>query len=135
MRAKLMIVATLRTSVCDEAGYAARILAQKLSLYRLAREIKLQPLSYNDVKAFLGRFAQADPPAMLTTHLHDHSEGNPLFMRAILDLLLQRDLVSWDQSGWRLDAGFESLRHCAPPNLLEIIEAEISALPLQTQCV
>lgn len=135
LRAKLMIVATLRTPASTEANYTAATLVQKLSLYRLAREIRLQPLEFADVETFLSRFAHAVPPPMLTTHLQARSEGNPLFMRAMLDFLVERQLVSWGENGWLLDPEFEVKSLHTPPNLVQIVEAEIRALPLQEQSV
>jgi DNA-binding winged helix-turn-helix (wHTH) protein len=135
MRTQLMVVATLRTSVSTEAGRAAGTLAQKLSLYRLAREIRLDPLGFEDVEAFLSEFARAAPPLRLARHLYDRSEGNPLFMRAMLDSLLQHKLVSWDHNGWKLEAGFETLGPRAPSTLAQVIEAEISDLPPEERLV
>jgi DNA-binding winged helix-turn-helix (wHTH) protein/tetratricopeptide (TPR) repeat protein len=135
MSAKLMIVASLRASFPALAARAAGTLAQKLALYRLAHEIKLGPLAFDDIDAFLGGFAGAAPPKALTLHLHVRSEGNPLFMRAVLDNLLQRDLVSWGEKGWRLDPEFERLAQRAPPSLAQIIEAEIHDLAPEEQSV
>ena len=135
MRAKLMIVATLRTSLSAESDRAAGTLAHKLALYRLAREVRLRTLAAEDVATFLNGFAGAPPPQELTTHLYVRSEGNPLFMQAMLDSLLKRNLVAFDPSGWRLDAGLESLGRRAPPSLAQIIEGEIHSLSLETQSV
>lgn len=134
-RTQLMIVATLRSAGPAGAGYAAGALVSKLSLYRLAREIRLPPLEFDDVEAFLDRFAGSKPPVMLTHHLYSRSEGNPLFLRAMLDQLIQRNLVSWDENGWRLDEQFEPASLRAPPDLVQLIEAEIHGLPAQTQDV
>ncbi|WP_426425571.1 AAA family ATPase [Bradyrhizobium genosp. A] len=132
-RTQLLIIATLRSPA--EAGYSASTLAQKLSLYRLAREIKLLPLELSDVEAFLSSFVHANPPAELTRHLHRRSEGNPLFMRAMLDYLVQRNLIAWDEDGWRMDGQFEAASFQVSPDLLQLIEAEIHGLAAEAQNV
>lgn len=135
LRSKLMVVATLRSSVTSDTDRSAGTLAHRLSLYRLAREIRLEPLSLGHVDTFLSALAMSEPPEILSALLHRRSEGNPLFMRAMLDVLLERNLVSWSDTGWRLCAGFEQLGSGAPPSLAQIIEAEIDELSPEERAV
>jgi DNA-binding winged helix-turn-helix (wHTH) protein len=132
-RAQLLLVATLRSPGPTGATYAAADLAHRCSLYRLAREIKLTPLQIADVGDFLTRYALAEPPAGLAAVLHARSEGNPLFMRATLDHLVQQELVSWDRNGWRLHEKFDELGSRPPPDLVQLIEADMRALPHEMQ--
>lgn len=135
LRTKLMILATLRSSVTSEANRSAGTLAHKLSLYRLACVITLKPLSLENVDAFLRSITEATPPDALSAHLHGRSEGNPLFMRAMLDALLERELVSWNEEGWQLGADFEGLERRAPPSLAQLIGAEIDTLSKEEQSI
>ncbi len=59
---------------------------------------------------FLRQFGHAEPPPLLTpVNLYSRSEGNPLFLRAMLDQLIQRNLVFWNETGWHLDKKFEAI--------------------------
>ncbi|MGX8014353.1 AAA family ATPase (plasmid) [Mesorhizobium sp. ORM8.1] len=135
LRTQLLILTSLRSPSPNEAGYAAGALAQRCSLYRLAREIKLPRLEEKDVATFLNRLAHQAAPAALTHHLFARSEGNPLFLRAMLERLLNRNLVSFDGGGWRLHAEFEPLSAQMPPDLLQFIESDINGLSLEAQNV
>ncbi|MGX8014351.1 AAA family ATPase (plasmid) [Mesorhizobium sp. ORM8.1] len=135
LRARMAIFATLRTSGTSEAGYAAEAMVQKLSLYRLAREIQLQRLAIEDVEAFVARQMHPNPPVELTRLLHQRSEGNPLFMRATLDALLQHKIANWTEDGWCLHQQFDVVSQQTPPDLVQLIEAEIQALPQDAQAV
>lgn len=135
LRTRMVILATLRLPGSSETGFTAGALVQKLSLYRLAREIRLQRLGADDIAAFVSHSVHPDPPERLTRLLHQRSEGNPLFMRAILDVLLQHQAAEATTEGWRLHDEFEAVSQAAPPDLVQIIEGEIQALPVEAQNV
>jgi len=131
---KLLIVATFRTMGDGGAGHAANMMAQRLALYGLAGLLRLDPLLREDVQDFLNTLGHA-PPDRLVDHLHERSEGNPLFMRAMLDALVQHGTVRCDDDGWHLADEFDSLAIKAPLSLTQIIEAEIGALPAGSRAV
>jgi tetratricopeptide (TPR) repeat protein len=131
----LALVATLRSPGPTDASFAAPDMVRRASLYRVARDIKLTRLDFDDVADFLHRYTHGDPPAALTQHLYERSEGNPLFLHATLEHLFERKLVSWDESGWRLDERFESISRRAPPDLLQLIEGDIRDLASGSQKV
>jgi DNA-binding winged helix-turn-helix (wHTH) protein len=135
LQAKLMVLATLRSHAASDDGPSAGAMAQKLSLYRLAREIKLVPLSLGEVEAYLGNLSGSAAPTKLSRHLHRRSEGNPLFMQAILDQLFQRKTVALTDGDWRLEGDFNPDELRAPPSLAQIIEAEIGNLSHDGQSV
>jgi DNA-binding winged helix-turn-helix (wHTH) protein/tetratricopeptide (TPR) repeat protein len=134
-RTQLLVVATLRDPAPTDAAQAAGALAQKCAVYRLAREIRLAPLGFADIQTYLDRLSSAEPPSVLTRHLYRRSEGHPLFLRATLDDLVQRNLIAWSEAGWHLDARFEPDTLRAPPDLVHLIEAEIRNLPEASQNV
>lgn len=135
LRTQLMVVASLRSPEPAAAGEAAGTLVRQCSLYRLAREIKLAPLTRDDVAAFLERVVGPAPPAALTRHLYARSEGNPLFLRAMLDQLIERNVVAVDETGWRLADQLEIEARQAPFDLMQLIEREIASLTIEAQSV
>lgn len=133
--ARLVVLSTLRLSGGQGPAGAARTLCQTLLLYRLAREIALEPLTAADVADYLGAMAGCAAPGELVGLLHSRSEGNPLFMQAVLEDFLQQGLVSLTQDGWALSAGMNELALRAPPSLARIVEGEIEKLPDAAQAV
>ena len=134
-RAKLLIVATLRTPGPTEAAYAAA-LAQRCSLYRVAREIKLAPLAVADVEAFLEGLAPAKPPAPLVSHLFKRSEWQSAVPASDLRPVgaAKPRRVRTRRIGVWTHSSNVSVR-ARPPDLKPIIEAEIRSLSPQAQDV
>jgi DNA-binding winged helix-turn-helix (wHTH) protein/tetratricopeptide (TPR) repeat protein len=133
LRSRLAVLSTMRLSGDGASAGSAQTLCQTLSLYRLAREIALKPLTAQDVKDYLAGLAGSEAPADLIWLLHSRSEGNPLFMQAVLEDFVQQGLVSLTGEGWVVSAGIGALALRAPPSLTRIIEGEIGRLPREAQ--
>lgn len=133
LHSRLAVLSTMRLSGVGASDGAAQTLCQKLSLYRLAKEIALKPLASEDVRDYLAGLAGFEAPADLIWLLHSRSEGNPLFMQAVLEDFMQQGLVSLTGEGWAVSAGIGALALRAPPSLARIIEGEIGRLPREAQ--
>jgi DNA-binding winged helix-turn-helix (wHTH) protein len=125
LRSRLMVISTLRTAGDFFSLKPARILCQSLALYHLAKEIAVQPLSEPDVLDYLAGLAGSRASSELAHHLHVKSEGNPLYMTATLDHLVQEGLAAVGSHGWIVseELGWPSRR--VPPSLARIIEADV----------
>jgi len=66
-------------------------------------------------------------PEGLAKLVHHHSEGNPLFMVAVLDHMIERGHVS-RAGGWRLRVPLKEIALGAPEKLRRMIEAQIDRL-------
>jgi len=133
LQTQLLLLTTMRTAAPNAGARAAHTLCQRLSLYRMAKEIALTPLTEHDVADHLASFG-GTPPARLTRYLHERSEGNPLFMTAVLEHLAQQGHIRHDPGGWVVVNGEEDWIY-APPNLARLIEAEIDRLEPTAQLV
>ena len=98
-----------RTGPTDVARSAQPLHALKRDLVarHLSREIVLEPLAESEIAQYLAqstapRRRRADVPEELASLLHRHTEGNPLFMIAVLEHLVERGLVERDRGAWRL---------------------------------
>jgi DNA-binding winged helix-turn-helix (wHTH) protein/tetratricopeptide (TPR) repeat protein len=125
---RLLVIATMRVGGDSLSARAARTLCQMLSLYRLAKEINLQPLREQDVDDYLSLLAGGTAPRRLATLLHERSEGNPLFISAMLDHFRARDLLISRDAGWELADDFYERARELPPSLARIIEGEFEKL-------
>jgi predicted ATPase len=134
---KLMVLATYRPRNGSSANLMESLM-QDLLMRRLCTEIVLAPLAKKAVKDLLIReLHQEELPPGLDSFVYEHSEGNPLFVIAILEhLIAQRFLIrtEMDQdSRWEQHAPFPELESGVPRQLAQMIELEIERLDPKQQ--
>jgi DNA-binding winged helix-turn-helix (wHTH) protein len=101
--AKLMLIATYRPVDAALSGHPLAILKPDLLARQFGHELEIPPLSKPEVVQYLGADASAtDVPAGLAALVHRHSEGNPLFMIAVLEHLSARGLIKRSNGNWQL---------------------------------
>jgi predicted ATPase len=131
-RTSLMVLATYRAhDVATE--FPLKALKQDLLMRRLCNEVALAPLAKEAVRKLLSReLKQQEPPPGLTSFVHQHSEGNPLFAIAILEHLIAQSFLVRDPadsvSPWKQRAPFQEMEAGVPDGLAQMIELEIDRL-------
>jgi predicted ATPase/DNA-binding winged helix-turn-helix (wHTH) protein len=130
--AKLMVVATYRAQD-GSADQPLKALKQDLLIRRLCAELVLEPLDRHAVRELLSReLGQALLPVGLDDYVFQRSEGNPLFVIALLrHLITQQYLVrekTGEGSGWKQLAPFPEVETGLPDELLQMIELEVERL-------
>ena len=148
--AKLMLLATCcpRRSVVDDAGAIEdplKRLLQDLELRRLCHEIALPPLSRKSVAALLSReLEQQNLPQGLADFVCRRSEGNPLFVIAVLEhllaegMLVRRAVPDGDgidaESGlWQQAQPWPEVEAVVPHQLARMVELEVERLTQDEQ--
>lgn len=140
-QAKLIVIATY----CPRAG-AVRLgddplkgLKDDLLMRRLCVEMPLQPLKKAAAKSLIAReLGQESLPHGLADFVYQRSEGNPLFVIAIVEhLVAQGILVHTDPNGtgqtaptelWQQRAPFPEMESGFPEQLARMVELEIERL-------
>ena len=131
---KLMLLATMRPVDSNSAGQALKAVKDELRSHQQCHEIELQPLAEAEVTEYLAPEAsQGKAPVGLAELVHRHTEGNPLFMVAALDHLIQRGLISREDGSWYLSVPLEAIDIGVPENLRQLIEAQIDRLSVEEQ--
>lgn len=140
--ARLMLVATFRPQQAT-AEHPLRELKQDLRMRRLCHELPLAPLSRTAVRdliklELLGREPDRESlPGGLAAFVHRRSEGNPLFVIAILEHLQAQQYLTRDAAGgdwrWVHDSATAEVEAGVPEGLAQMIEAEIARLTEQEQ--
>jgi len=115
-----------------------RVLKQDLSMRRQCAEIALEPLNKSAVRELLTvALAQQTVPADLDSFVHRHSEGNPLFVLALVKhLIAQRLLIQKNSENgleWILSAPVDKLEPAVPDELAQRVELEIQSLATRDQ--
>ena len=135
LQSRLLVLSTMRVSGDHVSARASRTLCQTLSLYRLGKEVALPPLTADDVGEYLRNLTGFTPPPALTALLHERSEGNPLFMAAMLDHFVQEGLVELGADGWIVTDAMAEASSMTPPSLARLIEGEVEKLDDEAQDV
>jgi DNA-binding winged helix-turn-helix (wHTH) protein/tetratricopeptide (TPR) repeat protein len=134
--ARIMLIATYRPA--DVAGPASSLdgLKRDLVARHLGREMALPPLTEAEIARYLADGqTTATVPEELASLLHRHTEGNPLFMIAVLEHLQQGGLVEREPRGWRLRRRASEIAVQVPENLRQMIGAQIDQLSVPEQHV
>ena len=132
--AKLMLLATYRPSDLEPRGHPLKALVQDLLVHRLCREIALTAFTAAEVEAYLASQSSATSlPEGLSSLLHRHSEGNPLFMVAALEHMTKRGLISRENGGWQLQVPLVQIELAVPDDLRGMIEAQLERLAAEEQ--
>jgi DNA-binding winged helix-turn-helix (wHTH) protein/tetratricopeptide (TPR) repeat protein len=127
--ARLMLVATYRPVDITLSRSPLKVLKQDLLVHHLCHEISLQRLTEADVKRFLDtRFPESSLPALLAGLIHRQSDGNPMFMAAVVDQLCEKGLISADKGRWVLGAPPERLDPGVPVTLQQMLELQLDQL-------
>ena len=126
--AKLMVIGTYRTG--DVAlSDLLKAVKQDLLVHRLCLELALEPLQEEEIAAYLAAEAgEASSLVGLAALIHRHSEGNPLFMVAALDHMIQRGFVIREAGAWKLNVPIEHIDLEVPESLRQMIELQIERL-------
>ena len=105
-------------------------LSRRLLLQKLCLEVSLAPLSEVDVTEFVAGSGDRPELRQVAQVIAGQSGGNPLFMVAILDDLVERGLITRAPSGWQLQVALERIGVEVPRTLNELIETRIQRLAL-----
>jgi DNA-binding winged helix-turn-helix (wHTH) protein/tetratricopeptide (TPR) repeat protein len=127
--AKLLLLATYRPADADVAGHPLPSVVQNLRLRRLSVELELEPLQLAAVQRFLNQSGSvSEVPSGLARSIHRQSGGNPLFMLATIDNLVERGFVRLTSDGWELNGPLDKIDHVIAKTLGQAIETQIRRL-------
>ena len=134
-RQRTLVLATFRQADVDAANLPMKRCAVDLLARGAARELALGALSEEDVGAYLeARFPGHHLPAGLAPALHARTEGLALFVRSLVDVLVERADVVRDAAGWSLARPLESLDLESAKGLRDLVRQQLEGLqPLERQ--
>jgi DNA-binding winged helix-turn-helix (wHTH) protein len=127
-RARLLVVATYRPEEAAEKAHPIHTLSRGLLLQKLCREVILAPLGSADIMEYVSGPDGGAEARQLATVIAEQSGGNPLFMVAIFDDLVERGLATRSISGWQLQVPVERIGFEVPRTLSQLIETRIQRL-------
>jgi tetratricopeptide (TPR) repeat protein len=127
--AKLLLLATFRPGDVIMSDSPLKALSNDLKLHRLSHEVALERLTESDVADYLvPAFAPARLPEGFARVIHRHSDGNPLFMTAMLDHLEQQGVLAREDGRWTLTVPLQEVDPGVPETLRQMLEMQLEHL-------
>lgn len=132
----LFVVLSCRPSDPAMREYRVMALARTLLREQRAVAIGVEPFDEAGVSAYLeSRLGGGVGDLRLSERLLHQSSGNPLFLRALVDELLEREVLVRSNAGWEIaqngEAGLEHL----PDTLRKSVQLALAALPAELRTV
>jgi DNA-binding winged helix-turn-helix (wHTH) protein/predicted ATPase len=121
--AHLLILATYRPAEASVQDHPIGEIKQILRLRGHCIELPLHYLSPDNIRGYLcARFG--DDAQDLAPAIHEHTDGHPLFMVAVLDELIRRGLLAETAGRWTTRLPFESKDLPVPDEIREMIVSQ-----------
>src|SRR5262245_259977 len=126
--ARLLILGTYRPVDALVHARPLRALLTELRQHGQCVELALDSLSDDAVTAYLGqRFRSPAWAGALARVLQQRTNGNPLFLLAVVDELVRQHVVTEGPAGWDLQDGVETILTIVPAHLQALIEHQLAA--------
>jgi predicted ATPase len=95
---------------------------------RVAASVSLEGLDADTTRELAARLLDTDElPADLIERIPDSTEGNPLFIRELVQMLVDDGVLARDGDRWRLTIDADAIE--VPPTVLSLLASRVERLP------
>jgi len=130
--ARLLVLVTYRATDAVLRQHPVADLVPRLLARRRCTQLTPEFLSADAVGEYMARrFQQTAPAPELVRRLHQRTDGNPLFMVALVDHMVREGLLTEHGESADLQAAL----HAVPPNLRYLVDAQLAALSTEDRAV
>jgi predicted ATPase/DNA-binding winged helix-turn-helix (wHTH) protein len=127
--ARLLVLGTYRPIDAVVRDHPIRTLSQELRIHGQCAELALEYLSRAGVAAYLARcFTPAALPERLAQSLYHRTNGNPLFLVAMVESLVHQGILRRGVGGWELAGDFSVEQMRVPEGLRQLIMQQFERL-------
>lgn len=132
--ARLLILGSYRPEEGLGEGHPLRALTQALRSHTLCQHLALHTLSEAAVAEYVDRrFPASALPELFPQALYRITGGNPFFLGAFIDDLIERGLLTHSDNSWQLYGGLAAVTAAVPENIRQLIGRQIERLPVREQ--
>ena len=130
---RLFVLGTYRPVDATVQSHPVRSVVLELASHRHCEELPLQPLTEADVGRYVSlRFPGELAPGLVRA-IHGHTDGNPMFMVTLVDVLVQTQWLVPVQGRWEARSGAEEAATAVPPSLAQMVAHQFDALGSDVQ--
>ena len=131
--ARLLLLATYRPVEVIISSHPLRQLKSELCLHNHASEIPLELLSKESVAKYIESSFPGPLAEQLVDDVHQKTDGNPLFVVALMNHLVEQKMIVSNDGDWKLEGGAGQLHTIVPDSLIEIIQKQVEQLSPREQ--
>jgi predicted ATPase len=127
--ARLLVIGTYRPAEAAVQHHTLSQVVRGLQVRRQCVDVPVHELNPEEVRHYLeARFPDADFVPALAPLLHDYTDGNPLFVIAVVEHLLSRGWILETAPGWALSTPVEKLQLEVPDDIRRMIDVQFDGL-------
>jgi serine/threonine protein kinase/tetratricopeptide (TPR) repeat protein len=125
----LLIAGTLRPEDIERSNHPLKSYKAEMLAHKLCEEIALDSLSPAHIQDYLnGTFAPHNFPPEFAAHIHDKTEGHPLFATNLLQYLQERGDIAKTNEHWSLSRPLFEMELEAPESVRSMIGKKVDSL-------
>ena len=125
----VLIVGTFRPEDVERSNHPLKSYKAEMQMHQLCEEIALDSLSRDHIVEYLKvTFNPNDFPSELADHLHEKTEGHPLFTTNLLQYLTERGDIARQNEHWSLTRPLSEIELDAPESVRSMIGKKIDTL-------
>jgi DNA-binding winged helix-turn-helix (wHTH) protein/tetratricopeptide (TPR) repeat protein len=132
--ARLLVIGSYRPMEVILQTHPLRRVVQELRTHRLCQEVCLELWSADEVQDYVHqRFVSRTVAEELGRRLYERTEGNPLFLTASVEALVQQGVVGQEDGNWAVHGDLAVLEDALPEDLQQLITRQVEALSTAEQ--
>ncbi len=125
----LLIAGTLRPEDIERSNHPLKSYKAEMLTHKLCEEIALDSLSPDHIQDYLNAtFSPHNFPPEFAEHIHDRTEGHPLFATNLLQYLHERGDIAKTNEHWSLKRPISELELEAPESVRSMISKKVDSL-------
>ncbi len=134
--ARLLILASYRPEELDLSGHPLKSVTHELQSHGRCHHLAIPLLTLEAISQYLhARFPGNTFSAGLARTIHQCTEGNPFFMTSLIEHLVTRRALTFQEQQWTLTMSPEDIQLEKPTNSSEIIEHQLARVNPQEELV
>jgi serine/threonine protein kinase/tetratricopeptide (TPR) repeat protein len=126
---RLLIAGTFRPEDIERSNHPLKSYKAEMQAHKLCEEIALDSLSLQHIQEYLNAtFAPHSFPSGFAIHIHDKTEGHPLFATNLLQYLQERGDIAKTNEHWSLSRPISEMTLELPESVRSMIGRKVDAL-------
>ncbi len=126
---RLLIAGTFRPEDIERSNHPLKSCKAEMQAHRLCEEIALDSLSPGHIQDYLNvTFAPHNFPSEFAAHVHDKTEGHPLFATNLLQYLRERGDIAKVDEHWSLSRPLSEMELELPESVRSMISKKVDSL-------
>lgn len=128
-RQRMLIAGTFRPADLERTNHPLKGYKAEMQTHKLCEEIALDSLSTVHIQEYLNAtFAPNSFPLEFATHIHDKTEGHPLFAINLLQYLTERGDIAKTNEHWSLNRPLAQMELELPESVRSMIGKKLDSL-------